>query len=834
MQTFKLAILVCCTILIGSTLPVSGQDKSLKVTCVRNNQDGYDFNYEKYEEGTFVVIVRLNDPVNTSEHEYKQEVKSTSGLLFSVSPMIKNIPVSFSTYNTTYYRGRLNSKTDSTFVYALPYKKGNTFSVAYLSDLGKSFGNLSTKNFKSFEFTSKECDTICAIRKGVVVSVIDKYEMDTTLSKSYTSNVNSILVEHPDGTFASYTGFKKGAIAVAEGQTVFPYTPLGLLSYYDSRKTYSLRLMVYFWSETPSVHEEDQPVTLKTRKDYHEYVDPWFLSVKGVTKLQNHKSYAADFSRFILEQEMTKKELKAIGRQSREVNDLHKAVTRDEKDTIYMDTYDEEVPTRALASGYCILEHDPENSHRMIVKTYFLSGKLKSEGICTDKPDTYPVPQSNSGYTEKETGIRWLKHGNFKRWYENGQLQRDINFRNGTQSGTLVTYWDNGKVKRTNVDENGKPMPGKCFDRTGKEVPYYPYAKSAVFGDGKTMADEYVTSCIVYPEEAIDKAIEGDVSLQFSIQPDGTIGNFKTMKSADRLLEHELIRVVKSMPNWKPATLDGDYTAYSYSFTHRFTLPQPKINWALKLQNRDTTFYNNSGRMVQNRKYAGYYEILLPDPQHPDRVLERLYYASNKRLSEKYFMKSNLSENMPDSLIRKYIYVPLATGVANKFIRKPEGTFREWFENGNLKKEIDYRAGIKNGVFKMFWENGKPRRDDVFDNGVMVSGNCYDNTGNPVEYFEPDSKASYRSGKKAMIAFLGENLIYPDRPLKNKIEGTVEVKFVVEKSGLIMKIGAINRIDKDLDQEAVRLVKIMPPWLPEMKDGEPIESIQTLKIKFVL
>jgi len=834
MQKIKLAILFCCTFLVGITLTVMGQERSITVTCVENSQKGYDFNYEKSAEGSFVVTVRLNDAINTLGSKFKQEVIAKRGLLFSVNPLITNNPVHFSTYTTTYYRGTLKPNPDSTFVYALPFKKGNTFSADYLTDLGKSFGNLNIKNFKSFEFSSKECDTICAIRKGVVVSVMDTYEMDTTISISYTSHVNSILVEHKDGTFASYTGFKKGAIVVSEGQTVFPYTPLGLLSYYDSRKTYSLRLMVYYRPGSSIATEEDQPATLKSRKNYYEYIDPWFLSMKGVTKLQNHKSYTSGYSKFILEQEMTKKELKSIGKQSRDLNDLQKAVSRNEKDTIYFDTDENEVSSLDLASEYGVKWIDPENEHRLRTKTYFLSGILKSEGTFIDKPDTFPYPGSNYGFTEKKTGIRWMNHGSFKRWYENGQLQRDISFRNGALSGRVVTYWENGKVKRTNVDEGGKPIPGKCFDRTGKEVPYYPYGKGAVFGDGKKTVGEYVSSHINYPEEALDKSTEGDVTVLFNIRKDGSIGNIKAIKSDDPLLEQELIRVVKSMPNWKPATMDGDVNGYSYTLSHHFTLPQPKTDWTLKLQIRDTTFYNKAGRIVKTLKNAGFYEILLPDPQHPDRVLEQLYYASHKKLSEKYFMKSKLTENLPDSIIRKYGKQTIPTGIANRFIRIPEGTFREWYENGQLKREIDYRSGTKNGIFKLFWENGKPRRDDIFDNGVLVSGKCYDNTGRMVEYFDTDSKAAFRFGKKAMIEFLSENLKYPDRALKNKKEGTVEVRFIVDKTGYISSATVPVSVDLDLDLEAIRLVKSMPQWFPEIKDGDPVKSIQFLKIKFVI
>ena len=840
MRNYNFAVFMLSIVLLGVIMPVSAQDRSIMVTIERNLDKGYDFNYTKTAEGSFLVVVHLNNPVNCNETEFKEVVTSASGLLYRLDPSIKNSPVSFTSFSTSYLRGIPNPKTDSTFIYALPYKKGNAFTVSYLTDLKRYyFGNLSTKHFKAYEFSSKDCDTVCAIRKGYVVSIVDKYDMDTTIAKSFTSNVNSVIIEQPDGTLASYTGFKKGSIFVKEGESVLPYKPLGLLSHYDSYKNYSLRLTVYFLSDTKVDFNNDRPVTYKNSKSYYDYIDPWFVTDKGVTKLKNHTSYRSDLSMYVLEREMSKKELKGIGKTSKETNQpvrikakVEKSLLTLEKDTLYFDANGNEVSGTATASEYQITWVDKNNEHIFHGQSYYISGKLKSESIYSDIPDTFPVPRASYYMIDKRTGVKWLHHGDFKQWYENGQLQREITFRNGTISGKLITYWDNGKVKRTNVDKNGNKIKGQCFDRDGKEIPYYPYAKAAVFADKTMTVEQYVASKAIYPVEAQEKSKEGIVQVQFKILKDGSVGNITNIRSSDSIFEKELRRVIRTIPKYEPARLDGENSPYSISLTHRFTLPDMKTDWNLKLNTQDTTFYNEKGKIVPGRKYAGYYEILTPDPLSTDKVIEHIYYISNKKKSEKYFMKTRLSEEFPDSLSRKYGKLLLSTAYINSIIRAPEGKYAEWYENGQLSKEIHYQSGIKDGPVHFFWEDGTPRREDVYHHGVLVSGKCYDFKGRPVDYFDMDMKASFQGGKQAMIDFLSTHLKYPERALKNKKQGTVEVKFVVDINGNVSSLMIPKGIDKELDVEAMRLVRSMPKWLPELKDGSLVPSYQSLKIEF--
>jgi protein TonB len=707
-----------------------------------------------------------------------------------------------------------------------------------MTDLSKSFGNVGAKNFKAFEFSSKDCDTVCAVRKGVVVSVVDKYEMDTTSGKSYTSNINSILVEQPDGTLARYEGFKKGSIFVKEGQSVLPYTPLGILSYYDVRKLHSLRLMIFYLSNANVGKVTDQPVTLKTSVSNNEFIDPLFLTDKGASKLINHKLYRSDFKEFVLENEMTRKELKAIGKKTREMSDLPKVITEviasTNKDAIYFDKEDNVVSSKDQACEYAVRSIDAENEHKLWCKSYYLSGKLKTEGFCIDNPETSPVPTSSNTYTDNETGKKWWLQGKFKQWYENGQLQRDLNYKDAMLTGQIITYWDNGQVKRTNVDKNGNLVPDKCFDRDGKEVPVYPYSKRAVFMDGKMTIEEFVNSHVVYPDEAIDKGIEGIEHVFIKIYKDGSVANIKTIRSSDPILQKELKRVVMTLPGLKPAIKDGDIVASNYELVHSFILPQLKIDWAMKLAKQDTTFYNKAGRIVKNRQVADYYEILQPDPQNPELVIERQYFATNEKLSEKHFRKTKLTEDFPDSLSKEYGRKLPPQSLINNLIRSPEGKYMEWYKNGQVSKEINYLSGKKNGHIRFFWEDGKSGRDDVFENGVLVSGSCFDKAGKPIDYFDLDKKASFPGGKKALVDFLSTNLKYPETAFKNKTEATVEVKFMLDSNGSVTSIWILKSINRDIDMEAIRLIRIMPKWIPEFKDGKAVPSPQKLKIQFVI
>lgn len=67
----------------------------------------------------------------------------------------------------------------------------------------------------------------------------------------------------------------------------------------------------------------------------------------------------------------------------------------------------------------------------------------------------------------------------------------------------------------------------------------------------------------------------------------------------------------------------------------------------------------------------------------------------------------------------------------------------------------------------------------------------------------------FKGGKKAMGEFIQKNLKYPPEALKNKIEGSVSIKFDINHKGKVIKTSITKGIGNGCDEEATRVVKLL-------------------------
>ncbi len=97
-----------------------------------------------------------------------------------------------------------------------------------------------------------------------------------------------------------------------------------------------------------------------------------------------------------------------------------------------------------------------------------------------------------------------------------------------------------------------------------------------------------------------------------------------------------------------------------------------------------------------------------------------------------------------------------------------------------------------------------------------------------------EQQAEFPGGFEGMSKFLTKNVKYPAAPRRMGISGTVFVSFVVDKEGVISDPQVVKGIHTDCDKEAIRVVKLMPPWKPGKQNGRAVKSRFVLPIKFKL
>ena len=86
-----------------------------------------------------------------------------------------------------------------------------------------------------------------------------------------------------------------------------------------------------------------------------------------------------------------------------------------------------------------------------------------------------------------------------------------------------------------------------------------------------------------------------------------------------------------------------------------------------------------------------------------------------------------------------------------------------------------------------------------------------------------DQQPSFPGGINAFNTFIVSNLKYPVVAQENGIQGRVVVKFIVEKDGSISNVEVDRSVDPSLDNEAMRVIKNMPKWIPGQINGKAVK-----------
>jgi protein TonB len=105
----------------------------------------------------------------------------------------------------------------------------------------------------------------------------------------------------------------------------------------------------------------------------------------------------------------------------------------------------------------------------------------------------------------------------------------------------------------------------------------------------------------------------------------------------------------------------------------------------------------------------------------------------------------------------------------------------------------------------------------------------------PVEVFTiVEEMPTFPGGDKGVSDFIYANIAYPEIAKENNIQGRVTVKFCVTYKGSVDQVQIVKGVDKVLDDEAMRVIKLLPAWKPGKQGGKPVNVWYIFPVLFKL
>ncbi len=117
-------------------------------------------------------------------------------------------------------------------------------------------------------------------------------------------------------------------------------------------------------------------------------------------------------------------------------------------------------------------------------------------------------------------------------------------------------------------------------------------------------------------------------------------------------------------------------------------------------------------------------------------------------------------------------------------------------------------------------------RDEA--NGKKANGN-----GDTI-FRSVEQMPQFPGGEAALMKYIESHIKYPPLAATNKVQGKVIVQFVVKKDGSIGEVKVVRSVDKDLDKEAIRVIKTLPKFTPGRQNGQVVSVWYTLPVSFKL
>ncbi len=134
-------------------------------------------------------------------------------------------------------------------------------------------------------------------------------------------------------------------------------------------------------------------------------------------------------------------------------------------------------------------------------------------------------------------------------------------------------------------------------------------------------------------------------------------------------------------------------------------------------------------------------------------------------------------------------------------------------------------------VISIIDEKGTPGGKVLRTNTETVTGTVDNGVDIPTHI---EQMPVFPGGEQELLSYIGKSLKYPVIDQENNVQGKVILRFVVSKTGMVDKVEVLRSLSRTTDNEAVRVVKSLPKFIPGKQNGVNVSVWYTLPVTFKL
>jgi TonB family protein len=156
----------------------------------------------------------------------------------------------------------------------------------------------------------------------------------------------------------------------------------------------------------------------------------------------------------------------------------------------------------------------------------------------------------------------------------------------------------------------------------------------------------------------------------------------------------------------------------------------------------------------------------------------------------------------------------------------------------NTKKQYFAIKNVQEGKTKIFTLRQNDSLNNVDFNltfpdiSKIPPQDIHDLPADQENFTHVEQMPEFPGGEAKLAEFLAKNIVAPANALLSGEGGTVFISFVVDKSGSVVDSKILQGIGNECDEEALRVVRLMPKWKPGRKDGIPVRVQFNMPIRF--